>query len=45
MFLGWDTFAKRLMQMYNNPENEMTAKQKFKELTQNGSVIDYTVQF
>ena len=33
------------MQIYSNPKVIVTAKRKLQELTQQGSVMDYTIQF
>ena len=34
MFLNWEGFCNRLMQIYNNPKVIITAKRKLQELTQ-----------
>ena len=33
MFLSWEGFCNRLMQIYNNPKATITAKYKLQELT------------
>ena len=45
IFISWDIFAERLTQIYKNLKNKATVEQKFKELTQKGSAMDYTIQF
>ena len=34
MFLSWEGFCNRLMQIYSNPKVTITAKCKLQELTQ-----------
>ena len=34
MFLSWEGFCNRLMQIYNNPKVIITAKYKLQEFTQ-----------
>ena len=43
MFLGWDGFIDRLIQMFGDLEVEVTAEQKILELTQKGSAMEYTI--
>ena len=43
MFLSWEEFCNKLIQIYSNPEAIVTAKYKLQELTQRGSAIDYTI--
>ena len=45
MFLSWEGFCNRLIQMYNNPKVTITAKCKLQELTQQKLIMDYTTQF
>ena len=45
MFLNWEGFYNRLIQIYSNFKVIVTAKYKLQELTQRGLVIDYTTQF
>jgi len=41
MFLGWDGFINRLMQMFKDPEAKVTAEWKISKLTQKGSAMEY----
>ena len=45
MFLSWDGFASRLIQMYGDLKAIMTGEWKLSELVQKGSVTDYTTMF
>ena len=45
MFLSWEGFASQLTQIYGNMEAAITVKRKLLELTQKGSVTDYTMIF
>ena len=45
MFLNWEGFCNRLIQIYSNPKITIIAKRKLQELTQQKSAIDYTIQF
>ena len=43
MFLSWEGFCNRLIQIYSNPKVIIIAKYKLQELIQWGLVIDYTI--
>ena len=45
MFLSWDGFANRLIQIYGDPEVETIVERRLAELTQKGSATDYTTIF
>ena len=45
MFLNWEGFCNRFIQIYNNSKVTITAKCKLQKFTQQGLVIDYTIQF
>ena len=45
MFLSWEGFCNRLIQIYSDFEAIVMAKYKLQELTQQGLVMDYTIQF
>ena len=45
IFLSWEGFCNRLTQIYSNPKVIVIAKHKLQEFTQQGSAIDYTIQF
>ena len=45
MFLSWEGFCNRLIQIYSNPKATITAKYKLQKLIQQGLAIDYTIQF
>jgi len=41
MFLGWDRFIDKLIQIFRDLEAEVTAKQKISKLIQKGSAMEY----
>jgi len=41
MFLGWDGFIDRLIQIFGDLEAEIMAKWKISELMQKGSAMEY----
>ena len=43
MFLSWEGFCNRLIQIYSDPEVIITAKYKLQELIQRGLVMDYII--
>ena len=45
IFAGWDNFVNQFMQMFGDPEKEVTAEQQLENLTQRGTAIEYTMQF
>ena len=45
IFINWENFKNRLIQIFGDPEEEATAEQKLYTLTQKGSARDYTIIF
>ena len=45
IFLSQEGFCNRLIQIYGDLKVVATAKRKLQELTQQRSIIDYTIQF
>ena len=43
IFLSWEGFYNKFIQIYRDPKIIATAKYKLRELIQQGSVIDYTI--
>jgi len=43
MFLGWDGFVDRLIQIFGDLEVEVMAKWKISELMQKGLAIEYII--
>ena len=45
MFVTWEGFKECITQIYRDPKEEATAKQKLQALTQKESAMDYTITF
>ena len=45
MFLTWEGFCKRLIQMFKSPEKELLAKEKLKTIQQILSASAYLTEF
>ena len=43
IFLSWEGFCNRFIQIYSNPKTIVMAKYKLQELTQQRLVMDYTI--
>jgi len=43
MFLKWNGFVDRLIQMFGDPKVEVIAKWKISKLTQKGLAMEYTI--
>ena len=43
IFLSWEGFCNRLIQIYSNPEVIVIAERKLQEFIQQGLAMDYTI--